>query len=264
MIRLIASDIDGTLLPSGSRQLLPELFPLIRQLRQQGILFCAASGRQYPNLKHLFEPVWQDMLFICENGALVMQGDQMLEQIPMPRLPGLALIEDILASPGCEVQVSGRECVYISPRSPGFADHLRNHVKNNVVLCEDFSAIEEPFLKISINMANGVDDDTIARFSAAWSDRFSVALAGRCWLDFTVADKGQGLASLCRHLDISTTDVAAFGDGYNDLQMLRMAGSAWAMESAADAIKTAAGRTCRRVEPVLRGILADAEREAAQ
>ncbi len=46
--------------------------------------------------------------------------------------------------------------------------------------------------------------------------------------------------------------------------MLRVAGSAWAMESAADAVKAAAGRTCRRVEPVLRGILAEAEQEAAQ
>lgn len=264
MIRLIASDIDGTLLPSDSRQLPEELFSLIRQLKQRGILFCAASGRQYPNLKHLFAPVWQDMLFICENGALVMQGTALLEQLPMPRQQGLALIDAILASPGCEVQVSGRECVYISPRSPGFADHIRNHVKNEVVLCEDFSAIEEPFLKISINMADGVDDETLARFSADWSDQFNVALAGRCWLDFTVADKGQGLAALCRHLEIPTTDVAAFGDGYNDLQMLRVAGSAWAMESAADAVKAAAGRTCRRVEPVLRGILAEAEQEAAQ
>lgn len=259
MIRLIASDIDGTLLLNGSREIPAEVLEMIPKLAEKGILFCAASGRQYPNLKALFAPVWDKMLFICENGALVMQNDQPLAVLPMPRPDSLQLIDEIQAREGCEVQVSGRDCVYISPRSPQFVDHIRNFVKNKAVLCEDFAAVEEPFLKVSANMANGVDDDTLQWFAARWSSRLNVALAGRCWLDFTVADKSQGLAALCQALNISTADTAAFGDSFNDVGMLRMAGHSWAMQQAAPAVQAAAGRTCNRVEPILRSILEAAE-----
>ena len=50
-------------------------------------------------------------------------------------------------------------------------------------------------------------------------------------------------------------ETAAFGDNYNDMEMLHMAKYAWAMGKADDVIKQAAGRTCSRVEPVLQSIL---------
>ena len=71
MIKLIACDLDGTLLLNGAQELRPETSDLILKLRKQGRLFVAASGRQYPNLRRLFEPVEDEIAYICENGALV-------------------------------------------------------------------------------------------------------------------------------------------------------------------------------------------------
>ena len=65
MIKLVASDLDGTLLLNGAQQLPEEIFPLIRELKKLGILFVAASGRQYPNMRRLFDPVADEMAFIC-------------------------------------------------------------------------------------------------------------------------------------------------------------------------------------------------------
>ena len=70
MVKFIATDLDGTLL-DGERRLPEEIFPLIAKLKELGVLFAPASGRQYANLKKLFEPVADDVLFICENGALI-------------------------------------------------------------------------------------------------------------------------------------------------------------------------------------------------
>ena len=69
MIRLIATDLDGTLLePDGK---LPEgIFETVKQLTEMGICFAACSGRQYGNLERLFAPVADQMAFVCENGAL--------------------------------------------------------------------------------------------------------------------------------------------------------------------------------------------------
>ena len=56
-IRLICSDIDGTLLQYGKKELEGEIFEQIRELHRRGILFCPASGRQYTSLRKLFAPV---------------------------------------------------------------------------------------------------------------------------------------------------------------------------------------------------------------
>ena len=76
MIKLVASDLDGTLLFKGAQSLPEEIFPLIRQLKKMGILFVAASGRQYANMKKMFRPVVDDMAFISENGALAVYNEK--------------------------------------------------------------------------------------------------------------------------------------------------------------------------------------------
>ena len=71
MIKLIVSDIDGTLLPYGSAALDEKLFELILRLRERGVIFCPASGRQYHSLRALFAPVCDELTYLCENGAIV-------------------------------------------------------------------------------------------------------------------------------------------------------------------------------------------------
>ena len=56
MIRLVVSDIDGTLLLNGAAEIDPEIFRQIARLREKGIAFCPASGRQYTSLRKLFAP----------------------------------------------------------------------------------------------------------------------------------------------------------------------------------------------------------------
>ena len=66
-IKMICSDIDGTLLQYGRQKLEGEIFDQIRALHDRGILFCPASGRQYTSLRLLFEPVADCCVFLCEN-----------------------------------------------------------------------------------------------------------------------------------------------------------------------------------------------------
>lgn len=57
MIKLIASDLDGTLLQNGAQELNPEIYDLILALKERGIHFAAASGRQYASERNLFKPI---------------------------------------------------------------------------------------------------------------------------------------------------------------------------------------------------------------
>ena len=73
MIKLIACDMDGTLLDSQKR--LPMDFSeVLAALKEKGVLFAVASGRQYAALRRDFEPYIEDVLFICENGALLAES----------------------------------------------------------------------------------------------------------------------------------------------------------------------------------------------
>ncbi|KFK48063.1 HAD family hydrolase, partial [Vibrio vulnificus] len=76
-MKFIAADMDGTLLdPSG--KLAPEFFHIYQTLEDKGIIFAAASGRQYYSLRETFAPINDRMMFIAENGTLVMhQGKEL-------------------------------------------------------------------------------------------------------------------------------------------------------------------------------------------
>ena len=71
MIRLVTCDIDGTLLHGEETSIDAETLEEIRRLREKGILFCPASGRQYHSLRRLFAPVQDEIAYICENGSVV-------------------------------------------------------------------------------------------------------------------------------------------------------------------------------------------------
>ena len=80
-IKFIASDLDGTLLLNGAQKVSEELIPLIKRLNDEGIIFCAASGRQYPNLRRLFGEVADELMYICENGSVIIYKDKLRECI---------------------------------------------------------------------------------------------------------------------------------------------------------------------------------------
>ena len=70
MIRLVTCDIDGTLLHGTETAIDAETLGEIRRLREKGVLFCPASGRQYHSLRRLFAPAADELTYLCENGAL--------------------------------------------------------------------------------------------------------------------------------------------------------------------------------------------------
>ena len=68
MIRLIACDIDGTLLFPWQREVAPAVLHEIPRLAAKGIRFCPTSGRRLESLRRLFAPAADQLYYICENG----------------------------------------------------------------------------------------------------------------------------------------------------------------------------------------------------
>ena len=253
MIQLIACDIDGTLLPYRGQEIPREIFREISRLMERGVLFCPTSGRQYTSLRRLFAPVADSLYYICENGTILFgpgNPGPVLGKWEMDREAALALSREILALPDCEVLLSGANTSYLCPKRPGFAEHFLESVHNNISLLSAPEEMPEAIIKVSAYCYSGAESAQ-QQLADRWKDRFHPAIAGPRWLDFTLSDKGQGLALLCRLLHIAPEHVAAFGDNFNDCSMLDFAGTSYLMEHAAPALLERYPNHCGDVAAVL-------------
>lgn len=263
MIKLIASDIDGTLIPYDERDLPQSLFPLIRRLKEAGVLFCPASGRTYHSLRNLFAPVAAEVCFLCENGAILYgPGEEgsapILGMTPIPRREGLTLARDILALPGCELLLSGANGTYVCDCAPEYVTYLQEDKKCKVTVLSDVSQVPGEILKVSAYCPEGTDAPKAA-LGPRWSG-LGMAVAGPDWLDFTLANKGVGLRGLCEALGVKPEETMAFGDNWNDEAMLALAGQGWIMETAHQELLSRFPRHCKSVPAVLEELLKEREK----
>ena len=258
MIKLIASDLDGTLLQNGAQSLPEGVIPFIEKLSTElGILFVAASGRQYPNLVRLFGSASKHMAFICENGSLVFYQDKLLAGHPMDKTTALTISHDILSLPGCELQISGEKTCYLIPKSERFVDRMVNHVKNDIKLLNSPEEHPEPYYKISVFEESGIAEGHGPELLARHKDKAQCTISGKAWLDCVApgVNKGQALKELIDCLGITSDECAAFGDNYNDLEMLSTVKYGFVMDNAVDDIKSKFNHHCSDVVTAIRDLL---------
>lgn len=255
MIRLVASDLDGTLLYGRDNTVSEEMFALIREMKARGILFAAASGRQYYNLKRLFAPVWEDMAFICENGAVVYYQDEILAQQTIPGEELLKLVHTIDEEKEAQVLLSSATTSYICPKTEEYIEVLRR-LGNHVTIINNWEEVQEPCVKVAW-YEKGVDQKRKEFWDAKIQPPARVVTSGYDWLDVLYPDshKGVGIKVLLEHFGLKPEEAVAFGDNYNDIEMLEAVGFPVAMNSGADGVKQRCPYHTDRVEDAVRKIL---------
>ena len=135
-IKLIACDLDGTLLHPGEREPRSEAFELIDELHRRGIVFMPASGRQYASLRYLFAPVADELAYVCENGALVMSEGRAVVKRSMERSLAMDIANAVVAYPHADVTLSCEGHLYTMSGNDAFVDHLRYEVHCDVAVVD--------------------------------------------------------------------------------------------------------------------------------
>ena len=242
MIKLIASDLDGTLLPPT--KIMPEdTFPLIEKMHSQGVLFAPASGRQLPNLKKLFAPVLDKIAIIAENGGLVWYGGEIVFADPTPAADVKRALDIIRGVDGLYPVVSCADCAYYEDGYPRFVEILkRSYSSEKRVDNLDEIASSETVLKISV-----WDDLPAAEHGGVvlppLIEGVRTMVSGYDWLDVSVAhaNKGRALTALLSRLNITAETCAAFGDHMNDYEMLCASGHPYVTSNAYPPLKKLIG-----------------------
>ena len=255
MIKLIASDLDGTLLYGRDNSVSEEMFDLIREMKRRGMIFAAASGRPYSSLKKLFAPVWEEIAFICENGAVVYYKDQLLAEQVIPRKEVLKLIETVDEDPCTEIIVSSATTTYVRPKKRKYLEILEAN-GNHVVEVKEWEEVSEACVKIAWYEEAGVEDR-----ADYWKEKIEpparVVTSGAQWLDilYPYSHKGVGLKVLQEYFGMKKEDMAAFGDNDNDMEMLEAVGYPVAMLNAKEGVLKACPYHTARVEDTVRQML---------
>src|SRR6056297_937664 len=81
-IKLVVSDMDGTLLNS-KHEVSPQFIEILKELKELDIKFAVASGRQYYSLRERMDAIKDELIYIAENGAIVMHNEKELHLVPM-------------------------------------------------------------------------------------------------------------------------------------------------------------------------------------
>lgn len=236
-VKLIASDMDGTLLDDRGK-LDPSFFSVFEQLENRGVRVAAASGRQYAGLRETFSPVADRMLFIAENGAYVANGaDEWLVLDMEPETVG-RLIKMIRGIEGACIILAGRDSAYVEGGPPEFVREARRYYTRCKQVDDLLAVRGDRLLKIAVYDFNGAENNSYALLKHL-ADDFQVAVSGKRWMDISRkgANKGNALALIQRKLGISPEETMVFGDQMNDAEMMCQARFSYAVSNAMSEIR---------------------------
>ncbi|MFF9622394.1 Cof-type HAD-IIB family hydrolase [Streptomyces griseosporeus] len=234
-IRLVVTDMDGTLL-DDAKKAPAGLAQALRLLRERGVLFCPASGRQYATLAREFEGVADGMVFIAENGTYVVRDGIELSSDPLAAgvAAGIAVAARQLAAGGADVGavVCGKRSAYIERADEPFLAEVRKYYLNHRVV-DDVTAVDDEIIKVAL-FAFGSAEHTVAPALAPFAATHQVVVSGEHWVDVMnrTANKGAAVRRLQRELGITPAQTMVFGDYLNDLEMLDTAEWSFAMANA--------------------------------
>ncbi|MFD8033852.1 Cof-type HAD-IIB family hydrolase [Streptomyces sp. NPDC093675] len=234
-IRLVVTDMDGTLLDGAGR--IPEdLWPLLAELRRRGVLFSPASGRQYAALARQFADAGDGMVFVAENGTYVVRDGVELGSDPLDAAVAARVIgrTRLLAAEGVDVGavLCGKESAYVERADEAFVTEVKRYYAL-LRIVDDLTAVEDEFLKVALYDFGPVERTT-APALAPFAKSHQVVVSGEHWVDImnATANKGAALRRLQRELGITPAQTLVFGDYLNDLEMLDAAEWSFAMANA--------------------------------
>lgn len=237
MIKLIATDMDGTLL-NEQGCLSNEIFDIIKKLKEKNILFAPASGRQYYNLENKFSRVKDDIIYIAENGCYVVTKGTEISSNYLDKKIVKKLIHTARKVDGTDIVLCGKKAAYVEKDSKEFINEVEKYYYRYEIV-EDLNKVEDDILKFTLYDPKGPEVNSNKVFQPLFKDKLLVVVSGKVWLDIINKDINKGIAikQLQRKYNIKPEETMVFGDYYNDIDMLQSAYHSYAMDNAPEEVK---------------------------
>ena len=235
MIKLILTDMDGTLL-NGEHNVPDQTVETIIQLKERGIRFGVASGREYENIRAYFPEFAEEMIFIADNGTLVYDGSEEIYVDCMETEAVIKIIEALRRIPNAWLVLCGKDLTYIECKQENKEAILAvaHNFYKNIVPVEDAveCAKQKEILELSIFCEKSAAE---AAKQLEWvKEEHQLFVSGLNWIDILnkTAGKGNALKKIQARYGWKPEECMAFGDYLNDKAMLEQVGESYAMANA--------------------------------
>lgn len=233
MIKGIVMDLDQTLL-HNDKQISRYTLQVLEQAKRQGLTLFFATGRSVMRIENYRRQVQPEGL-ICLNGGLNLWQGQRVSQYPLNPTLVKSVVERLNGLSGCRLTLTYAETIFTNDPQTRHDDPIYHRA--DLPGCPMDSV-----LKISINL----DSDQ----EAAWLNSLDcTCLAnahepGYYVLVSSVVSKLTGARDLCRRCGLDLSELAVFGDDFNDLPLLQNCGIGIAVMNAHPEVKAAASQIC--------------------
>ena len=203
MIKLIASDIDGTLVKDGTLAIDREYMEVIGRLLDKGIIFVACSGRQYRSERKLFAPVADRLLYISDGGTVVRTPKEILKVDTLPDEIWKGMCSMVRENmPSCDYFISTPERCFAEDGGSQMFHWLRDSYGYDIHEVPEMLKLEgQKVNKFAVYHPNACEEMCAPLFTPTWKDKTVMAAAGKEWMDCTPQVPAKVLPLLsCRNI----------------------------------------------------------------
>lgn len=247
-IRLIAFDLDGTLL-KNDKTVSARTAEALRRAAERGIYLVPSTGRTYEGMPEQVKKLPSVRYIITVNGAEIYDAyeGKVLHRAELTKEEGKRIFaygKELEAICGCyqsgkgwmeEEELENLGGYIWNEKQAEMLKRIYRPLKN---LPEQIFSIEPGVQKIQYYFKDiSRRDYRLKEIKGKFPElEISTSLPNNIEINSAEANKGLGLRFLCRHLGITPEECMAFGDGTNDLALLKTAGRGVAMANAAEEV----------------------------
>ncbi len=237
-IKIAFFDVDGTLVNPRTGLISDRTKETLIRLRQNGILLCIATGRPPASLPDLTGLPF-DAFLTC-NGALCYTENRIIAENPIPA----DAVQKVIANAavlGRPVTVALRDRLAANGMDPDLAEYYRM-AGLELTVAEDFDEAARGHVYQMMLGCRVSDHEAVIRgidgvsITYAWDRAADVIPNGN--------SKGSSILRILEHFSLPAEEALAFGDGFNDREMLQTVGTGVAMGNAAAQLKAIADDVC--------------------
>ncbi len=246
MIKLIASDMDGTLL-DNEKNLPEDFFPVLDDLIEKGIIFTVASGRTYSAVEHFFPEDYRNKIsYICDNGACTYVNGEPKNIFPLEKDIYERLVDVCVKMGDFILVVCAESGVYHLDLGEDFSNEVGRFYKYHKSV-KNFLDIKDAVYKLAVCDKKGTLLHGKPILEKEFGDKLNVQASGEIWMDVMAGgvSKGTALKALQKSLGVTGEETMAFGDYFNDVDMLQSAYWSFCMENGHEEVK----KLCRFIAP---------------
>ena len=230
-IKMVVTDMDGTLLNSN-HEVSNRFFEIFKELKSKGILFVAASGRQYNSIIEKLQPIKNDIIVVAENGGFVMQQNKELLSTNLPTNYIQQTLDILHNFPKMHPVLCGKHTAYVTGKSDAFVEKLKEYYSEFKVV-SDLNEVTSEIIKIAIYHFDSSEQHIYPHLKRL-EKKLQVKISGTNWVDVSSANANKGFAiqQLMKQHHVQPNELIVFGDYNNDLEMLALSDFSFAMENA--------------------------------